>query len=322
MDETILSMYKRLADNKVSEDAPTVQHQVPDVFFRDEKSRKPIGYTIFEMTKTPASWARHCNQKVSTIWTGSEYSRQAFLNGGVNIPVEVLPHALDLDAYSPDGPKWKIENRRGFAFLSIFDFTERKAWRELLRAWWNAFDSNDDVCLILKVYFGNFSDDGRKDIVRRIAKYRMDLKIQDWAPILIYGHDVRGTDMPSLYRSADCYVGISREGFGLPFSESMACGIPCIGPEVGGTRQYMTQENSWLVKYDREEPIDSELVHMFPSFDGLSWSVHSWEHLAELMRHVVEDDEDRKNKSVIASRDIRHNLSYEKIGNRIKELLY
>jgi hypothetical protein len=84
----------------------------------------------------------------------------------------------------------------------------------------------------------------------------------------------------------------------------------------------MTQENSWLVKYDREEPIDSELVHMFPSFDGLSWSVHSWEHLAELMRHVVEDDEDRKNKSVIASRDIRHNLSYEKIGNRIKELLY
>lgn len=321
MDEAILSMYKRLSQNRVPEDSPTVQHQVPDVFFRDERSRRPIGYTIFEMTSIPKSWANHCNQKVRTIWTGSEYSRQAFLNGGVSIPVEILPHAIDLETYSPDGPKWKIENRRNFMFLSCFDFTERKAWRELLRAWWHAFGSKDDVCLVLKVYFGDFSDEARKDIVRRIAKYRLDLGIRDWAPILIYGHDVRECDMPSLYRTADCYVGISREGFGLSYSFSMACGVPCIGPQVGGTRQYMTPENSWLVDYVGDEPIASELARMFPSFEGLSWAVHSWEHLSFLMRHAVENESERKTKSQAALSDVRGNLSHEKIGNRIRELL-
>jgi hypothetical protein len=83
----------------------------------------------------------------------------------------------------------------------------------------------------------------------------------------------------------------------------------------------MTPENSWLVDYLGDEPIASELAHMFPSFEGLSWAVHSWEHLAIQMKHVVEDEKDRKNKSEIALRDIRANLSYKKIGDRIKELL-
>lgn len=320
IDEGVLAMYERLRKTPVPVDCPAVQHQVPDAFYRDRKARLSVGYTIFEMTRIPDAWVGPCNG-MDAIWTGSQYSKGAFGAAGVTVPIEVLPHAIDLDAYSPAGPAWDIENRRSFAFLSVFDFTARKAWRDLLRAYWNAFSKKDDVCLILKCYFGDFSDDARKDIIRRIARYKGDVGAKDAAPILLYGHDVPSADMPSLYRAADCYVGVSREGFGLSYAEAMACGLPCIGPERGGTREYMTDENSYLVRHVEDEPISPEVSAMFPAFEGLEWARHDWEHLSSLMRKVREDEDGRAKIAERGLRDVTANLSYEKVGGRIKKLL-
>lgn len=320
MDENILSMYEKLKTVKVSPDCPTVQHQVPDAFFKDARSRVRIGYTIFEMTRVPHKWVEPCNS-MDVIWTGSEYSRDAFVETGVRVPVRVLPHAMDVEAFSPDGPRWGIENRRSFAFLSMFDFTDRKNWRDLLRAYWTAFGAEDDVCLILKVFYGDFSDDARKDIIRRIGQYKLDIGMTGRAPVLIYAHDVPHRDLPSLYRAADCYVGISREGFGLTYSEAMACGLPTIGPAKGGNRQFMTESNSMLVNCIGTEPISADTIRMFPSFEGLEWAKYDWEHLSFLMKEMHRDSEKRKKLGAQAVADIRSNLSYEVIGNRIKELL-
>jgi glycosyltransferase involved in cell wall biosynthesis len=320
MDDGIHAMYHRLHMNDVSPDAPTVQHQVPDQFYTNPKAKRSIGYTIFEMPRIPETWVASCNM-MDAIWTGSAYSRDAFVATGVKAPVHVLPHAIDLDLFSPAAEPWKVSNRRGFAFLSVFDFTERKSWRDLLLAYWSAFSPQDDVCLILKVYFGDFSDSARKDIIRRISRYRNEVGFQSSPPILLYAFDVANKDMPGLYRSADCYVGLSREGFGLPYAEAMACGLPCIGPEVGGNREFMTQENSFLVKCVGNEPVAREIVTMFPSFEGLAWAKHSWEQLAKTMRKVAEDSSLRKSVSERGTKEIRSSLSYESIGNRIIELL-
>ena len=320
MDAGILSMYQRLSANEVAPDAPTVQHQVPDVFFEDNKSKLRIGYTIFEMPRIPPHWVRCCDM-MDVIWTGSDYSRQAFLASGVKPPVKILPHAIDTTLFTPWAEPWSITNRRSFAFISIFDFTERKGWRDLLLAYWSAFKHHEDVCLILKVYFGNFSEASQRDIIRRISQYKADLGFSKTPPILLYGHDIPNDQMPGLYRAADCYVGISREGFGLSYSESMACGLSCIGPEVGGTRQFMTPENSFLVKFSGFEPVAQEIIQMFPSFAGLEWVRHSWEHLAELMRKVVDNPVLRREKAQKGTEDIRNQLCDKAVGERIVGLL-
>jgi glycosyltransferase involved in cell wall biosynthesis len=253
------------------------------------------------------------------IWTGSRYSQEAFLNSGVKT-VHVLPHAIDVDKFRSAVP-WQIENKRAFTFLSVFDFTPRKNWQDLLRAYWTAFDQHDDVCLILKVFFSDFSDESRADIIRRILRYRESLKFKDRAPILVYGHDVRGSDMPGLFKAADSYVGISREGFGLPFCEAMAAGLACIGPEVGGNREFMTPENSLLVRYLGDEPISDEMLRMNPTFAGLTWARYDWEHLAEQMRLVVSDSGLRSRISNNGARDVAAGNSFGTIGRRMLDLL-
>lgn len=319
MDAGLVEMYNRLYKTPVPNDAPSVQHQVPDAFYINNKTRCSIGYTIFEMTRIPQVWVDPCDS-VDVIWTGSSYSKDSMLASGVRRPIEVLPHAIDIEAYSPHGTQWKIENRRAFAFLSVFDFTERKAWKDLLRGYWSAFDRKDDVCLILKVYYSDFSDQSRGDIIRKICDYRQELKMQKRAPILIYGHDISNSDMPSLYRSANCYVGMSREGFGLPYAEAMACGLPCIGPSVGGNREYMNESNSYLVDFVGNEPISQTMASMNPIFAGLEWAVHSWEHLANIMKQVVSGN-DIKFKADAGLKDIRKNLNFGTIGERISAIL-
>lgn len=320
IDQPILDMYERLYKTNVPADCPSVQHTVPPVFHEDRRTKLKIGYTIFELDGIPKEWVAPCN-RMDVLWTGSEYSRKSFLNSGVTVPIKVLPHAIDIDAYGPDGPKWAISNRRGFAFLSVMDMHDRKAWKETLRAYWTAFKPSDDVCFILKAYFGSFSDEARKDLIKKILAYRESLGLTNTPPILLYGHDVPGGAMPALYRAADCYVGISREGFGLSYSEAMACGLACIGPEVGGTRCYMTPENSFLVKHVGDEPVSQEMLKMEPSFAGLKWATHSWEHLSETMRLVVYNKDARQERARKGMSAIRKELSFKAIGSRIAALL-
>jgi len=320
IDERIFSIYRKLENNKIPDDSPCVQHQVPDCFYINKKSKYSIGFTIFEMNSVPSRWVPYCNL-MDVIWTGSHFSKAAFMTSNVKTKIEVVPHALDLDIYNPEAKPWIIKNKRAFCFLSVFDFTERKDWKTLLRAYWNTFSKKDDVCLILKVFFGGFGDHFVKDIYDRISSYRMECGAENGGTILVYGHDILDKDMPGLYRACDCYVGTSREGFGLTYCEAMACGLPCIGPQVGGTREFMSEENSFLVHYQGDDTIGLETLGMYPDFAGIKWPTHSCEHLSFLMRQVYGNTEERTKKAQKGLKDVSEMLSYKSIGRKMQELL-
>jgi hypothetical protein len=64
-----------------------------------------------------------------------------------------------------------------------------------------------------------------------------------------------------------------------------------------------------------------EMARAYPSFEGLTWANHSWEHLAETMRKVVEDPEARKARAARGMADVRERLNYRAVGERILGLL-
>ena len=325
VDEGVNRFLGRLKMNDVPPNATRVQHQNPDIFEAQRLGprRRNVGFSVFEMLSIPPHWAARCDL-VDEVWTPSEYSRQAFLAGGVAADkVHVIPHFVDAKSFRPGDRRWSIGNLRGFNFLSLFDFTERKGWRELLQAYWRTFRRSDDVSLTLKCYFGSFGEGDQANIVRRVEDWRAEcgFKKQDTAPVFFYGYDIPHGLLAPFYCTFDAYAMLSREGFGLPFAEAMACGRSAIGPAVGGNREFMSEENSFLVERVGTEPIDDELVARTPSFRGLEWPTYSVDGLGYWMKYVYDHPREAKVRAMKGREDIRRLLSYDRIARMIVDRL-
>jgi hypothetical protein len=140
-----------------------------------------------------------------------------------------------------------------FTFLSVFDWTLHKGWDVLLRAFIKEFSDADNVQLVLKVWSTNgYSND---QILEQAAAYchnqlGFDLppnesmaSIVSTASIprirFLFDHLPHG-DLLSLYRGADAYVMPSRgEGWGRPYMEAMAIGLPVTGTNWSGNTAFM-----------------------------------------------------------------------------------
>lgn len=321
MDDHVKQQLAELQEVPITKSAPTVQHQVADKMQPSKASDLNIGYTIFEMTTVPTHWVKNCNL-MDQIWTGSEYSRQAFIKSGVNENrIHVIPHILDLDRYNSKVTPIDLPNKAAFNFVSVFDFQERKAWRELLTAYARAFTAKDDVCLWLKIYQHSFEKEDQIALIAKLYQFLHDIGIQNPPRIEVCPFDLPYSVMPRFYAAFDCYVSISREGFGLPYAEAAACGLTIIGPEVGGVREFLTEENSYLVEYVGDRPISNEMLEINPTFTNLQWATHSVEHLEHQFRHVIENTDEAAKKGRLVQQTVQERLHYSVIAEKVKGLL-
>lgn len=320
-DPSSLETLARLQKIEVARAAVRVHQQVPERLVAMPIARKNIGYTIFEMTSIPKSWLSYC-EAMSEIWTGSEYSRQAFIAGGLDEKkIHVVPHIIDSDKFSPDTAPLSLPEPAGWNFVSVFDFQARKAWRELLTAYVQAFKHTDDVCLWLKCFRHGFSKQDQIALLTQLYHFLHELNVPHPPRIEVCPYDIPLLQMPSFYNSFDCYVSISREGFGLPYAEAASCGLAVIGPERSGTRQFLNDDNSFIVQYVNDTVINQEMLTINPNFAGLKWASHSVDHLSEVMKHVATHPTEARAKGLKARETVQSTLHYSVIGDRVKTLL-
>lgn len=77
--------------------------------------------------------------------------------------------------------------------------------------------------------------------------------------------------MVALYNSCDAFVLPSRgEGWGRPYMEAMACGLPTIGTRWSGQLEFMHDENSYLIDIDGLEDVPSTVE--LPFYQGHRWA--------------------------------------------------
>jgi TonB family protein len=91
------------------------------------------------------------------------------------------------------------------------------------------------------------------------------------APISVVTDTLAPEDMPRLYAAADAYVmPTAGEGWGRPFMEALAMGLPTIASNWSGNLAFMDRETSWL--------IDGELVPVPDDADlfNTSYKGHNW----------------------------------------------
>jgi glycosyltransferase involved in cell wall biosynthesis len=274
--------------------------------------------TMWETDTLPADWPgllAHYDR----VWVPTEFNREVFVRAGVDERrLRILPGTVDFDLYRPDGPARALPERRRFAFLSTFDFQERKGWRPLLEAYAREFDAEDDVTLVLKIET-IFAD--VKSVRAQIEAFLSGLRLaaNRLPHIVLLNERLSEADMPGLFRACDAYVSPTRgEGWGRPLMEALGCGRPVITSRWSAPLDFLDDTNAWLVD-GRLVPVPDDVD--IPVFRGGRWFDPDVDALRAAMRAVVADPAAARRKALAARGPLAARFSRPAIAERTADLV-
>jgi glycosyltransferase involved in cell wall biosynthesis len=197
----------------------------------------------------------------------------------------------------------QLEGKRSedtYVFLSMFKFEKRKGWDLLLEAYFSEFKAQDNVILYI-LTSAYHEEDEEKSPRRRIEQFRQSFADrtarpqEDLPQVILMDKHIPQTQLPSLYKAADCFVLPSRgEGWGRPHSEAMAMALPTIATNWSGNTQFMTEDNSFLIPIEGLESVGEG------AFASHQWAKPSISKLGQIMRLVFTEREHAGNKGRLA----------------------
>ncbi len=275
-----------------------------DVFSRG-RGRHRIGFTMLEVDRFPAEWVRQAN-RMDEVWVPSESSRRAFLDSGLKRPVHLIPLGVDPDYFHPGVTGYR--NPSEYVFLSVFEWGERKGPAIALRAFNEAFSASEPVRLVCKI----INVDPRVSIREEIRA--LGLRPGGGRISYVLNREFPRAELPSLYRSADCFVSPSRgEGWNLPLLEAMACGLPAIATDWGAHKDYLNDGNGYPLRIRGLVPA----VTSCPYYVGARWADPDPEHLRALLREVYEHRDEAARRGARAAAEVAERWTWHASAARI-----
>ena len=307
-----------------------------------------VGRTMFETDRLPNGWVDRLNNVdevwVPTmhhkrIFEDANVKNVVVVGQGIDSnrwdPSKAKP--LDWRIIDPD----RQCNENDVKFLSVFKWEKRKGHNLLIPTFWEAFppprecsaeemrngeckapwsdgDGDDDgddqkqgACLIIVTSLYHTDPE---EVIGDIERYWMEStgqkarEYEDMQGVILL-NGLSEDQLIGLYKSVDAFVLPSRgEGWGRPYMEAMAMGLPVIATNWSGPTAFVTEENGYLLKI--KGLVDANL----DAFPGHKWAEPDKDALKELLIRIRDDPEEGRQKGAIARRDILNKWSHEKIA--------
>ncbi len=288
---------------------PQVVCASPDLFHRNTGKYK-IGYALTEVNGIPREWVDSANA-MDEIWVSSVFNQSGFTQSGVRRPVLVMPDGIDPLVFHPAAPAFPVKGI--FVFLSVFEWSERKAPEILLRAFNKTFSRSEEVILFCKILAPPWASFDIPSVVERLELAHTGGRV-----IIDLGTYLPSQELGSLYRSADCFVLPTRgEGWGLPVYEAMACGLPVIATNWSAPSEHITDEIAYPLRVKR---LVTALEGRYP-YSGHQWAEPDEDHLRHLMRYVYEHRDEAREKGRMAAELVMGKLTWRHAAERIRDRL-
>ncbi len=306
---------------------------VPDIIAH---SGKKILYTMMETSKGIHPELAERYNMADEIWVPSNWNVDTFKASGVLPDIKVMPLGVNTNMFNPDVKPLDFNfGTRSFRFLSVFGWSYRKGFDVLIQAFLEEFSANDDVSLILSTRFVGQKE--KKDRILNDFRYVRSMVAKDdkdLPHITLHCDYTPDRDMPRLYKGAHCFVLPSRgEGWGLPYCEAGACGVPVIASDHGGQKDFLDDDVAYMV------PPDDYFISKKedPAFKNMAWISHFYEDqyfphygrnaielLKTHMRSVYEDYEAAQVKAKKLRKRLVEQFDWancvDKVYNRLKEI--
>lgn len=228
----------------IDETANIAVHIWPPYFFNLLRFKINILTTAWEYDHLPEQWA-YVLDKAALIVVPCSHNKRIF-SKLTSTPIEICPAGVNVDQF----PYVKREMTDPFVFLYLGDDNPRKGTHHIAKAWklWN--DRYPEYArksiLIMKMTSCDKEQTLMQMTENSYADYRVLPLTEDQHP-----------DWPtlgSLYAYANAFLFPSMgEGWGLPLSEAMCSGLPCIYTPVGGPEDFVSPEYAYPVEYGPRE---------------------------------------------------------------------
>jgi glycosyltransferase involved in cell wall biosynthesis len=294
---------------------PTFRGQHPDAL-------RLVWRVTFETDTLPKQMVERTHS-VDQVWVPSSFNADVFVKSGAEqSKLRVVPQPIDEREYDLRSSALPSETDNDFVFMAVFRWQLRKGWDVLLRAYLQEFHAAERVTLLLKVSpFGRDEPLKPNIQLQNFIRQELGLGASSCASVSLLNRDMTRTELLQLYRSANAFVLPSRgEGWGRPYMEAMAMGLPTIGTRWGGQLDYMNDDNSFLIDVKVAE-VSEAAAREWPLFKGHRWAEPSVTHLRALMRRVFEDRERAISVGMRAREEILARYNRGRIADAVKERL-
>lgn len=260
--------------------------------------KETVRFTMWESNRVPASAVAALNTSRAVI-VPSEWCQTTFDSAGVTVPLHKCPLAVDTDLYHykkpAEGPiTFGTGGRLAHGGL-------RKGVREVYTAFRQAFPSNEDVRLSIKI----FPD-------------------CDFAPmqdprVTVIREAYTDTQMAAWYHSLTAYVSCATaEGFGLMPAQAMACGRAVIATQATGHAEYLDDTVGYPVRYTLRRA--EEVAPGNGYYQGY-WYMPDLRDVAYQMRYVYSDLKEAFFRGAFAASELASCFGWEQFGDRLTAIL-
>jgi len=290
-----------------------------------------IGVTAgLETTAIPDAWLEGL-KNIDLLIVPSSFVMQVFLSSGAEVPITVIGEGVKTDKFFPETDKssFKIlDNLPEFTFLYSGQWlhanrpaADRKNVEMLIRCYCEAFSGRQDVGLLLKTHFLNYSSIDKFEVLKALA--RIVKSYTDPPPVFLL-HGVLSDDElrhlynhPSIKAFVSCTAG---EGWGRTSAEAIACDLPVLITGWSGHMDYIDSSYSTTFLYDLVD-IDTAL-YQYPWFrPGMKWAHPKKDDVIRKLQRVNESYKFSKDRAVIYGKIFRENFESKKCYSALVELI-
>jgi glycosyltransferase involved in cell wall biosynthesis len=232
-----------------------IQAYLPEFMIRNGRC-KNVGHFFSETDNFRRSgWSNYLNL-MDAVCVSTQDSADACADSGVTQPVWNIPLATDITKYSRQYPELDLPGLDGkYVFYSIGDYSTRKNYQQLIRAYLSGFTRDDNVVLVLKTFIaGRNAQDSYNIITAEIEEIKRNLRLHRvsmWPPIILICDRLTEDEIMGLHTTGDCFIIAEHgSGWGIPAFDAAGMGKQVIAPSIGGHTTFLNQ-------YNRSFPIES-----------------------------------------------------------------
>jgi len=260
----------------------------------------------WEELEVPQYLVSRFNRDLDLLMVTSNFVKQAFVQSGLTIPVEVVGNGTDhIQAHAGLATESPLPPHGKARILHVSSCFPRKGVDALVEAYARTFKQDEPVELVIKTF-------PNPDNILKSVMARFEEHLKQAPPVILIEDYCDPEQLLALYRTASLVVAPSRgEGFGLPLAEAMRLGIPVVTTGYSGQMDFCTASTAWLVDY-----------HMAPSLAHVSGSLSLWAepstpHLGAQMRAALDNEEEARMRSKNAQRFLDAHTGWNSVAARV-----